>query len=320
VTVKYEIAAADGGPALLNADVPMRRAGENRALFSGVMPVQQLPAGKYLMRAVVSNGGKPVTTLTRPFEVAPPAVFMSSAEGVGAAPASSAELFLPVGDELLARPFRRDHALDAQTMQPFRDRLSAGVKAAFDSGVALLTAGDYAKAEAVLKSAIQPEVDSTASLSYLAVCFAASGHDPEAANVWQTALAEGGDIPQIYEWLGDALLRTHDLNAARSAYEEAALKWPSDDRFTKPLAMLYATFGRGRDAVVTLERYLSAHLDDPDALFLGVEWIYHMRAAGGVVHTQAQDLRLARTYAVAYEQAAGPQVALVKQWIDFLEK
>lgn len=321
VTVQYEIAAADGGPALLNAEAPQRRVGDRRALFSRVLPVPQLPAGKYLMRAVVSEGGTPVKTLTRPFEVAPPAVLMMSAEGVGSARSVDAELFLPAGDELLARPFRKDEALSPRMVQLFRERVPPSARTAFDTGVASIAAGDYPKAEAALKDAIQPEIDSTASLSYLAVGFAASGHDAEAASVWQTALAEGGDIPQIYEWLGDALVRAHDLNAARMAYEEAAAKWPSDMRFTKPLAMLYATFGRGRQAVITLERYLAEHLDDDlDALFLGVEWIYHVRAAGGVVHTRAQDLRLARTYALAYEQSGGPQVALVRQWLEFLQK
>jgi VWFA-related protein len=320
VKVKYEIAADEHGPALLDADARARGAGDGRALFSLVMPVQQLPAGNYVMRAVVSDAGRVVTTLTRRFEVAPPAVLMTSAEGAGAAPAPDAELFLPVGDGLMARPFRPADAMAADILKPFRDRIAPTVRTAFDSGVAFIAAGDYPRAEAMLKRAIQPDVDSTASLSYLAVCFAASGHDTEAASVWQTALGDGGDIPQIYAWLGDALMRGHDLTGARTVYEEAVGKWPSDPRFTKPLAMLYATFGRGREAVRTLERYLSARLDDRDALFLGVEWIYNVRAAGGLVHNRAEDARLARGYAEAYEKASGPQLPLVKQWMEFLEK
>jgi hypothetical protein len=39
-----------------------------------------------------------------------------------------------------------------------------------------------------------------------------------------------------------------------------------------------------------------------------------------VVHNPAEDLRLAREYAEAYEKADGPKVALVKQWMEFLEK
>jgi VWFA-related protein len=320
VSVKYELAADAAGPALLSAEVPARPAGDGRAIFSHVIRVQQLPAGKYILRAVVSEDGKPVKSLIRAFEVAPPAVLMTSAEGVGAGPSTDAELFLPVGDELLSRPFRRQDAVGRDIVQVFRERVPQTVRATFDSAVALIAAGDYPKAEAALKRAIQPEIDSTASLVYLAVCFAASGHDTEAASVWQTALVDGSDLPQIYDWLGGALMRSHDLTEARTVYEEAAAKWPADVRFTKPLAMLYATFGRGREAVRTLERYLSARHDDRDALFLGVEWIYNVRAAGGVVHSRAQDATLARGYADAYEKTGGPQAALVKQWVEFLEK
>ncbi len=319
ITVRYEIAATADGPALLSAIAPAHIAGE-RALFGAIVPVPQLPAGRYVMRAVVSNRGSPLTTRVRPFGVAPPAVLMTSAEGASAPPSADAELFLPVGDELLARPFQRDGAVAAETLKPFRDRVPAAARNAFDRGVAMITAGDYPKAEAAFKAAIQPDLDSTASLAYLGVCFAAAGHDTEAGSVWQTALVDGGDIAQIYEWLGDALLRGHDLAEARTVYEEATAKWPSDPRFTKPLALVDATFGRGREAVRTLERYLAAHPDDRDALFLGVEWIYTVRAAGGVVHTRAEDVRLARGYADAYEKASGPQLALVKQWMAFLEK
>ena len=33
----------------------------------------------------------------------------------------------------------------------------------------------------------------------------------------------------------------------------------------------------------------------------------------------AEDLKVARTYAAAYERAKGPQVALVKKWIEYLD-
>jgi tetratricopeptide (TPR) repeat protein len=321
VHVMYEIAADAGGPALLSASAAAHAAGEGRALFSVIMPVPQLPAGRYVMRAIVADHEQPLTTMTRSFEVAPPPVLMTSAEGTGTSSSSAdAELFLPVGDELLTRPFRRDHALAGGTVKPFRDRVPPSTRNAFDTGVALMTAGDYPKAEVAFKRAIQPDVDSTAPLVYLGVCFAAAGRDVEAASVWQTALANGDDIPQIYDWLGDALMRVHDLGSARTVYEEALDKWPADARFTKPLALVNATFGRGREAVRTLERYLSAHAEDRDALFLGVEWIYTVRAAGGVVHNRAEDVRLARGYAEAYEKAGGPQLALVKQWMEFLEK
>ena len=101
--------------------------------------------------------------------------------------------------------------------------------------------------------------------------------------------------------------------------EEAAGKWPSDMRFTRPLAMLYATFGKGREAVRTIERYLAEQPDDADALYVALEWLYNVRSAGAVVHGKAEDLRLAQTYAADYERLGGKQMSLVKQWLGYLQ-
>jgi len=318
VTVKYEIAADAKGAPLVNANVPGRLGGDERMIFSQVITLHQLPPGKYVLRALVSDAGKPAKTLTRGFEVAPPKVLMTSADGLGAT-STDAELFLPVDDTAIAPSFKRDHAVDRATLEPFRERVAGDMRTAFDTGVALLAAGDYTKAELSLKKAIDPDTDSTAALAYLAAAFAASGHDDAAASAWQTSLVDGTEIPQIYQWLADALMRTHDYAEARTILEEAAGKWPSDVRFTKPLAMLYATFGKGREAVRTLERYLTDQPNDAQALYLGVEWLYHVHAAGAVVHNRGEDLKLAHAYADAYEKASGPNIALVKQWLGFLD-
>jgi tetratricopeptide (TPR) repeat protein len=318
VSVEYEIGTDETSPALINVDVPARPAGDTRSIFTKVIPVQQLPPGKYLMRAIVSVNNRSVKTLTRGFEVANPKVLMTSADGLGAT-SVDAELFLPVDDAAMNPPFEKERAVAEETLQPFRARLSDATKAAFDEGVAFLAAGDLPKAEAAFKRAIQPEVDSTAALAYLAVAFSAANRGIQAASAFQTALVEGEDMPQIYDWLASALMRNHDYAEARAILEEASHKWPSDIRFLKPLAMLYATFGRGREAVRTLARYLEERTDDRDAYYFGVQWLYTVRSSGAVVHNRAQDLALAREYAAAYEQAGGPQVALVKQWVNFLE-
>lgn len=319
VTVEYEIATAPDAPALVNADVPARPAGEARAIFTKVLPVHALPPGQYVLRAIFSIDGASVKILTRGFEVAAPKVLMTSADGLSTS-SVDAELFLPVDDNAMAGPFRRDEAMVPATLDAFRERLDPAVKAAFDEGVVWLASGDYPKAEASFKRAIDPDVDSTAALVYLAASFAAAGHDTEAAAAWQTALIGGSDFPQLYQWLTDALLRSRDLSEARAMLEEAIGKWPSDVRFTRPLALMYATFGRGREAVRTLERYLAENPADRAAAFLGVQWLYTVHAAGTVVDSRADDLKLARSWADAYTQASGPQSALVKQWVEFLEK
>ncbi len=318
MTMEYEVAAAPDAPALLNVDVPPHPVGDARVIFTRVVPVHALPPGRYLLRAILSSGGREVLTLTRGFEIAAPKVLMTSADGLGDT-SLDGELFLPVDETAMSPAFEREHAITPDTLAPFRERLAPSVKSAFDEGVAFLAAGDWAKAEASFKRGIEPDVDSTSALAYLAASFAASGHDREAANAWQTALVDGTDFPQIYQWLGDAQLRNHDFGEARAIFEEAAGKWPADIRFTKPLAMLYGTFGRGRDAVRTLERYLEARQDDRDAYYLGVQWFYTVHSGGAVVHGRMEDRKIAHTWADAYERARGRQIALVKQWIDYLD-
>jgi len=320
VSVEYEIGTDATSPALLNADVPPHPAGDERTIFTQVMPVHQLPPGQYQLRAIVSVNNRSIKTMTRAFEIARPKVLMTSADGLGAGPSGGdGEMFLPVDDQAMRPAFPRAETVDADTLAVFRDRTASEVKEAFEQGVASLTAADYTKAELAFKRAIQPEVDSTPALAYLAVSFASAGHDQQAASAFQTALVDGDDVPQIYDWLGGTLMRNRDYGAARSTLEEAVVKWPSDPRFTKPLALLYAMFGRGREAMRTLERYLIERPDDRDGYYLGVQWLYTLHLNGMVVHNRAQDVQLARDYAAAYEQASGPQVPLVKQWVGFLE-
>ena len=69
----------------MNADVPGQLGGDDRDdLLTRDRPIHQLPPGKYVLRALVSSVGKPVKTLARGFEVSPPKVLMTSADGLGA--------------------------------------------------------------------------------------------------------------------------------------------------------------------------------------------------------------------------------------------
>jgi len=248
--------------------------------------------------------------------VAAPAVLLSSASSSTTAPT---DVSLPVAEHMLSRRFNASEVSRKETVQSFRAHVPEKSLAAFDKGVQAFSTGSYSEAEATLKSAIDPDVDSSAVIAYLAAVFAAAGNDEQAAGAWQTSLVDGSDFPQVYDWLAGSLLRTRDLSTARSMLEEAVSKWPSDVRFARPMALVYATLGQGLQAMRALERHLAAHKDDVDSLFMGVEWIYQLHSAGVMLHTPADDLKLARTYADAYTKAKGPQAALVKQWVGFLE-
>jgi VWFA-related protein len=319
--VRYEVARSADGPAVLSAEVRPHRVSDERAIYTHLMPVRQLPGGSYLLRAVVSpagSGARPVATMSREFEVAPPPVLMASAEGGGAA-AAPTEVFLPVQDRLFLRAFDRNEAMRPDVLDVFRARVHEEARAAFDQGVASLASGDYGKAAVSFKDAVEKDGESTAPLTYLAATFAAAGQDDQATGAWQTALIEGSDLPQIYLWLADALMRRRALVQARTILEEAVATWPADPRFAKPMAILYATFGLGREAVRTMERHLAQAPDDTESLALAVEWIFVLHSSGAVARTRADDVSTARTYAAAYERLNGPALPLVKEWIGALE-
>ncbi len=73
VEVKYEVAARAESPTLIDVVPRPRLVGPDRVLFTEMIPVARLPGGDYVLRALVTSSGESVKTLTRSFEIAPPA-------------------------------------------------------------------------------------------------------------------------------------------------------------------------------------------------------------------------------------------------------
>jgi Tfp pilus assembly protein PilF len=323
--VRYEIARDDQSPPLVAEAVAPRVVNQSRALFSRTLSASALPPGTYRLRAIVTVGGSPVATLSRRFELAAPTAAAASAAAAdvprrSATLDSRTEFFLPIATADLAAPFQVADALRPETLEPFSAMVPAAARTSFDEGIRHLRARNYRAAEDSFKRAILPDSDFTAATVYLAVTFAASAHYIDAANAWQTALIGRSDLPQLYLWLGTALLRAREFGRAQSILEEAAGRWPADTRFARPLAMLYATTGKGYDAMQMLQRHLAATTGDVDALYLGVQWIYQMHVNGAVLRDRAADLALARAYADQYLRVNGPKEVLVKEWIDYLAR
>lgn len=319
VSVRYDIVSDDQGPALVGEDVAGRMAGESRMQFSRFVSVGAVPPGHYRFRATVSMAGTPAAVVSRGFEIAAAGALSPTIPSGASVPPAKMELFLPVQAGDLAMPFRLADALRDETLRPFTERVPPALKAQFDQGIGQLRQRDYPAAEQAFKRVLAADADASSALSYLAVTFAAAGHDFEASSAWQTALVSGSDLPQIYGWLAEALLRAHELGRARSVLEEAIGRWPADGRFTRPLAVLYATSGRGYEAIDLLDRYNADHAGDADAMYLAIQWIVHVHESGRVVHTAAEDVTLARRYAENYVTAKGTKQALVKQWLAYLE-
>jgi len=318
--VKFEIAADERGPAILSSDVRGAIVGEERVIFTQTMLVSALPPGPYRLRAMVMQGNTLVTSLGRAFEIGPPAGSGATTIEAVAAAAPGAPLYLPVEQRDLSRAFDRDAPLKTDTLALFQSRVPPSARTAFDEGVAHLQKREYRDAEVSFKKAISPEADSSGALAYLGVTYAAAGRDTQATGAWRTAMTGADDVPQLYEWLGDALLRLRSSGEARPIFEEARTKFPADDRFIRPLALLYATFGKGIDAVKLLEKSLEGRQDDQASLFRAVEWIFNAHRSGAVVHDRAEDLRLAHEYAALYLKAGGLNEPLIKQWLNYLDK
>ena len=102
--------------------------------------------------------------------------------------ASGAPLYLPVDARDLSRPFDRDAALKADTLEVFHKLVAPAALPPFDEGIAHLQRREYKDAESSFKKAIQPDADSTAPMVYLGVTYAAAGRDTQAASVWRTAM------------------------------------------------------------------------------------------------------------------------------------
>ena len=103
--------------------------------------------------------------------------------------------------------------------------------------------------------------------------------------------------------------------------EEAIAKWPSDVALRPADGARLRDVRPGRAKRSARSSVISPRTKTtPKSLFLGVEWIYQLHSAGAAAHSPAEDLKLARSYADAYTKTKGPQAALVKQWMEFLER
>lgn len=348
--VRYEVAADDNAPALASVNSEARQAGDGRTIFAGLAVVGMIPPGQYRMRAIVTTADASVTKLSRAFTIPSraPRPVPTLDPGSGEVSASVKQLFLPVSEAAIAPPFDINALVSPGVVSNFLDQwvpdpppspaTAAYLKAArsaplkdvppappeddafgwFVRGLAFLQRHNEASAEESFKNAMSDLTDTTVPLVYLAATFAAAGHDQQAAAAWVTALATNDELPEIYQWAAEASLRIHDVQQAQSLLEEAAQRWPDDVRWARPLAILYATVGRGQDAIAQLERHLGAHPDDQEALKLAVRWLFELHSAGASAHPD--DLSRARQYAEAYQKLGGGDLPLVQRWVEFLER
>jgi tetratricopeptide (TPR) repeat protein len=324
---------------------PDPKAPPTRRSVEGAVPIALLPPGEYVARAVVTVAGLKAGQVTRPFRILRASTTSASSAKPTALPARTT---IPFASKPEA--FERDSVLAAPVVGFFVDRLNVGraiapapadvvaaarggkfeeaaatarannhaLAAAFFDGLARYQKGDLESAAGKFREALRIESDFFPAAFYLGACYAAGGHDRDAAGAWQTSLITESEAPFIYTLLGDAFLRLKEYDAAIDILKEASSLWPASDQVQPRLGVAYAQAGRPVDAVLTLDPYLAQHATDQERLFVALKAIYDARSAGQTITTAAEDRARFERYAAAYVAAGGTQTALVEQWRKFL--
>ena len=350
-TVVIEVAQTESGRALDSVPARFQQvASANRRVAEAGVPIGTLPAGEYVARAVILDGGRRIGQVVRPFRVtrtttaiAAPGTTALAAGGAAPIPfVSKTETFdrfsvltPPVVGFFLER-FSAAAAASAATMRPafayiragrYEDALQSArdgggdqVAASFVRGLTLLNRGEIERATASFTDALRGDPQFSAAAFYLGAAHAAAGNDREATAVWQKALITDPSAPFVYTVLGDALLRLKDLDRALDVFTEARALWPADDSVTQRLAAALVTANKPVEAMKVLDPYLASHPSDHERLLLALRALYEARSGGRTIASAEADKALFRKYADAYVAANGPQQALVLQWRQFIDR
>ena len=350
-TIVMDVAETESSPALNSAAARFQQvASATRRAAAGTVPIGLLGPGEYVARAIISVAGRRVGQVTRPFRVARTAPELT-APGASATPLTPSAS-IPFASRIEA--FDKSAALTPQVLGFFLDRLSATaassastvqpalasvragrfddamtalertggdqLAAVFLKGLVLLQRGDLNGAVGNFRAALRMDPEFHAAAFYLGACYAAGGRDRDAAAAWQGSLITEPNAPFVYTVLGDALLRTRDINQAVDILTEARTLWPADPEVTLRLGTALMMANRPAESLKVLEPYLAARPSDHERLLLVLRALHDARSGGRVIGTAETDKALFLRYADAYALAKGPEQALVDQWRKSIEK
>jgi VWFA-related protein len=346
--VDFEIAESESGPALMSSEgQSAARVGSPERVYTASVPLGLIPAGEYVVRAIVRVPGEDDRRITRPFRAAPPAVSASDAavsravtEDPDAAPAPPppSRIIAPVprfAPEEVLKPEVVNAFLDALQQQhpasadnrPIVAQARTGTFAVkppdsnrpddldpsltFIRGLAALQKKEIAQAGAWFELTLKSASDFLGAAFYLGAVHAASGRDTDAVGAWQMSLiGEGGD--RAYPVLVDAQLRLGNAQAALDLIAEAPDVWPTVEARQRRVAIAQAMLGRYQPALETVTALLETQPDDPDLLFVALQVLYRQHT--GTPLAGAATKRFA-AYAQRYLDVKGPQAALVASWL-----
>jgi hypothetical protein len=341
VRVHVEIARRDDGASLVSTRAVLSDAtgGSLRRTGEAVVPLNALPAGDYVARALISVHGRTAGEISRPFRITRSAPVAASTRGSARSPVTA-------GLSLRIPPFAREqvltpevvgfalgraaasrageiptdvvsHARAGRLAEALEGARNAGhtLATAFLHGLMLFAGGDLEAAAVKFREALRVDSEFFPAAFYLGSCYAAGGREREAAAAWQTSLAtEESGAPFIHALLADSLLRQREIERAVEIVREGIDRWPTDPALQVRLAQGLAMNARPAEALSVLDRYLLEQPADTDRLFLAMHLVYDTAARRPPLVSPAEDLARFDRYAAAYKTHGGRQHAMVDEW------
>ena len=303
--------------------------------FLAALPIDILPPGEYVARALVKASGREVSRVSRTFRVAKavltgartPAFLPSRLDGFDRRAVLAQDVIGFFLDRLTTKDPRVNSDAVAQArsgqFQALPDTLGSAdqnqLSVAFLSGLAMYARGDFDQASSRFRVALKADSEFFPAAFYLGACYAAVGRNRDAANAWRTSLVTESDAPFIYPLIADALLRARDATGAVAILKEATERWPDNEQLQVRLGSALAIAGKPADALRVLDPYIARHADDHQVIFTALRAIYEARNSGTQIESPERDRERFARYAAAYSAAGGPQQALVERWRKFIE-
>jgi VWFA-related protein len=351
--VDFEVAESESGPALMSSEGQSApRTGSPERVYTAYVPLGLIPAGEYVVRAIVRVPGEDERRISRPFRAVPPVLSATEAAITRAEPADPDAAPVPPPPSRIIAPlpqFVPADVLKPDVVNAFLDALQqqhptsaenapivaqarAGtfvVKApdgtaaddpdpslSFIRGLAALQKNEIAQAGGWFEVTLKTVSDFLGAAYYLGAVHAASGRDADAVGAWQLALIGGGG-DHAYPVLVDAQLRLGDAQAALDLIEEAPDAWPSEEARLRRVAIAQAMLGRFKPALETATALLDKQGDDRDLLFVALQVLYRQHTDTPL--TGADKERFV-DYAARYTRHKGSQAALVSSWLRQVNK
>jgi tetratricopeptide (TPR) repeat protein len=206
----------------------------------------------------------------------------------------------------------RLEALDGFTSGSDRSLL-----AEFLEGLALYRTRRYEEAAREFRASVRLSSEFIPGIFYLGACYAGGGRGREAVGAWQTSLVGDDTIPDVFELLADGFLRLGDTEAAISAIEEAALKWPDDPRFVMRAVLALAAQDKPAEALQRLLPWLDRQSGDHAALDLALR-LALADLATRPEQSEGQAIDQLQRLIERYRSTNTPIPAVATRWLTYL--